>query len=79
MYVCMASKEGVGVKHPHRARWLGHWLTLCLVRVSLMCPGPPGKGQDGLQRPLRHCPGGQDQEEDQDHLWEPQPRLGGEL
>ena len=52
---------------------------MCLARVSFVCPGPPGEGQDGLQRPLRHRPGGQDQEEDQDHLWEPEPRLGGEL
>lgn len=47
--------------------------------ISRQRTGSPGQGQDGLQRPVCHDPGWEDQEENQDHLWKPQPRLGGKV
>lgn len=43
------------------------------------CARFTSQGQNGLQRPLRHRAGGEDQTQDKDHLWEPEPRLGWEV
>lgn len=54
-------------------------LPLSFFLVSGLRSRTSGKGQDRIKRSLRYRPGGQDQEEDQDHLREPQPRVGGEV
>lgn len=47
--------------------------------VSRQRAGSPGEGPDRLQRPVRHHPGRQNQEEDEDHLRQPEPGVGGEV
>lgn len=61
------------------ASFLSPHLYLSYMSSSGLCPGLAGKGQDRIQRSLRHCPGRQDQETDENHLWKPEPCVGGEL
>lgn len=51
----------------------------CVFPPSFVCPGFTSQGQDRFQRPLRDRASGQDQAQNQDHFWEPQPRLGWEI
>lgn len=48
---------------------------------SLSCErsGSSGQGQNWFQWPVRHHPSGKDQEKDKDHLWQPEPGLGGKV
>lgn len=47
--------------------------------LSVMRPGPAGKGQDWLQWPLCYGASRQDQKTNQDYLRQPQPCMGWEL
>lgn len=49
------------------------------VLVSCLCTRTSGKRQDRIQWSVCHCSGGQDQEENKDHLWKPQSSLGGKV
>lgn len=54
--------------------------SLCFVcPVSCERSGSPGQGQNWFQWPVRHHPSGKDQEKDKDHLWQPEPCLGGKV
>lgn len=54
-------------------------VSLFVCVTSRQCTGSPGQGQDGLQWSVRHHPSRQNQEENKDHLWQPEPSLGGEV
>lgn len=47
--------------------------------VSCERTGSPGQGQNWFQWSVRHHPSGKDQEKDKDHLWQPEPGLGGKV
>lgn len=47
--------------------------------VSCERSGSPGQGQNWFQWPVRHHPSGKGQEKDKDHLWQPEPGLGGKV
>lgn len=51
---------------------------VCLC-FSGLCAGTSGERQDRFQWPVCDRSGGEDQEENQNHLWEPQPSLGGKV
>lgn len=55
------------------------WLLLLAFLCSHECTRFTSQGQNRLQRPLRHRAGGEDQTQDEDHLWQPKPHLGWEV
>lgn len=56
-----------------------HSVCVCVCVISRQCAGSPGQGQDRLQWPVCHDPSWEDQEENKDHLRQPEPSLGGKV